>query len=58
MNERFSTRSYSANQLVRYLPTVENPASLYLYFLTIDGKIFPVRPLPGAEEKAGPDDAD
>jgi VWFA-related protein len=58
MNERFSTRSYSANQLVRYLPTVENPASLCLYFLTIDGKIFPVRPLPGAEEKAGPDDAD
>jgi VWFA-related protein len=49
MNQRFDTRGQSANQIVRYLQTVESADFLYLYFLTIDGRIYGVRGLPGQE---------
>lgn len=47
MNMRFNTRSLAANQIVHYLQSLESADYLYLYFLTIDGRIFTVRGLPG-----------
>lgn len=49
MNLRFDTRSIAANQIVKYLQEVESADYLYLYFLTVNGRIYPVRALPGGE---------
>ncbi len=58
MNERFGTRGNAANEIVRYLGRLNDPGNLYLYFLTLDGRLTPVRGLPGAEDRASsPGDA-
>jgi VWFA-related protein len=42
LNERFSTRGVSANQIDRDLAGVEEADNLYLYLLTVEGRIFAV----------------
>ncbi|MBZ5578292.1 MAG: VWA domain-containing protein [Acidobacteriia bacterium] len=48
MNEDFSSRGVAASQLVRNLESLENADYVYLYLLTLDGKLDPVRALPDA----------
>jgi VWFA-related protein len=55
MNESFGTRGVAANDIVHTLESLENAENLYLYILTIEGRLFPVRGLAAAEE--GPDQA-
>jgi VWFA-related protein len=57
MNQRFDTRALSSNELVHYLQTVEAADYLYLYILTIDGRIFTVRGLPDPERPSPEDGA-
>jgi VWFA-related protein len=42
MNERFSTRGVTANQIVHDLQGIETSGNLYLYFLTLEGRLFAV----------------
>ena len=49
LNERFGTRGFAANQIVRELEKMETADSLYLYFLTLDGRLFAVHGLPEEE---------
>jgi VWFA-related protein len=53
MNQRFDTRAVASNQIVKYLQKVESADYLYLYFLTVDGRIYPVRGLPDPEHTGG-----
>jgi VWFA-related protein len=53
MNEGFATRGVAANQIIKTLENLETAEYLYLYILTIDGKLFAVHGLPAGEE--GPD---
>lgn len=46
LNQSFNTRGVARNELVKYLQSVEDADYLYLYILTIDGRLFPVRGLP------------
>ena len=57
LNERFSTRGFAANQLIRSLVSLEASDYVYLYLLTLDGRLYPVHGLPppgepGQREKA------
>jgi VWFA-related protein len=52
MNEGFSSRGTAANEIVRYLQTLESADSLYFYILTINGRLVALRPIP--EEGAAP----
>jgi len=52
MNQSFNTRNIAANQLARYLEGLESADYLYLYILTIDGRIYPVHGLPDPNAKA------
>ena len=54
LNERFDTRGTAANQLVHDLASLENPDFVYLYLLTVDGRLYPVHGLPGPEGGAEP----
>jgi VWFA-related protein len=56
MNQSFSTRGVAANQLVRTLQSLESPDYLYVYLLTLEGKLYPVRGLPGSEGAAEAED--
>ena len=49
LNERFTTRGVTANQLIHDLAPMESADSLYLYLLTLDGRTFAVHGLTGAE---------
>ncbi len=49
MNERFGTRGVSANQLVHELESMESADFVYLYLLTVNGRLYPVHGLPGPE---------
>jgi VWFA-related protein len=50
MNEAFGTRGSAADQIVKCLEQQESADDVYLYLLTVEGRIFGVRGLPGAEE--------
>jgi VWFA-related protein len=52
LNESFGTRGTAENELVRYLASVEDASDLYLYFLTLEGKLFPVRGIPFTEPQS------
>ena len=52
LNERFGTRGSAANQIVHNLQGLESADYLYLYFLTLNGSLFPVHGLPGPEDVA------
>jgi VWFA-related protein len=52
LNERFGTRGAAANQLIHDLESLESADYVYLYVLTLDGKLLPVHGMPGAGEEA------
>jgi len=54
LNERFGTRGFTANQLVHDLESLESADYVYLYCLTLDGRLFPVHGLPGPEDEPAP----
>jgi VWFA-related protein len=51
LNQRFATRGTSANQMVHELESLESSENLYLYLLTLDGRLYAVHGFPGSEEK-------
>jgi len=53
MNEQFNTRAYAAHELTRYLQSLESADYLYLYLLTIDGRILPVHGLDAEQQPGG-----
>jgi VWFA-related protein len=54
LNERFGTRAFTANQLVHDLESLESADYVYLYCLTLDGRLFPIHGLPGPEDEPTP----
>lgn len=54
LNERFGTRGGTANRLVHDLQSLESADYVYLYCLTLDGRLIPVHGMPGPEEEAPP----
>lgn len=56
MNERFGTRGSAWNELVHYLESLETADYLYLYLLTVKGRLYAVRGLPSAEDVARPEE--
>jgi VWFA-related protein len=52
LNERFGTRGFAANQIVHEFETMEAADDLYLYLLTLDGRLYAVHGLPGMEGEA------
>lgn len=57
LNEHFDTRAITSNQIVKDLQRIEAPNGLYLYMLTLEGRIFAVHGLSGPGEVAKPDAA-
>lgn len=53
LNERFDTRALAANQIVEQLSGIEDADNLYLYLLTLDGRLFAVHGLTGSETQDG-----
>lgn len=56
MNQSFSTRGVSTNNLIKALEPLESADYLYLYILTLEGRLFAVHGLPqneGAVEPLG-----
>lgn len=51
LNERFGTRGAAWSQLVRYFEPLESADYLYLYLLTLDGRLYAVHGLPSAESQ-------
>jgi VWFA-related protein len=47
LNERFDTRGVTANELVHSLQSIETADFVYLYLLTLDGRLYAVRGLEG-----------
>jgi VWFA-related protein len=58
MNEAFSTRGTAANQIVKCLENLESADDVYLYLLTVEGRLFAVHGLPGGEEGSEPEAAE
>ncbi len=54
LNEKFGTRGTTANNLIQDLQALESPDYVYLYILTVNGQLFPVHGLPGAEGETRP----
>jgi VWFA-related protein len=54
MNETFATRGLTANRLVHDLGSLETADYVYLYLLALDGRLYPVHGLPGAQSDTGP----
>jgi VWFA-related protein len=46
LNESFGTRGVARAEIERYLQTLENAEDLYLYILTVQGRLYPVHGLP------------
>jgi VWFA-related protein len=55
MNLSFGSRGYGANEIIKALENLPAADYLYLYIVTIDGRLFGVHALPNGEE--GPDAA-
>jgi VWFA-related protein len=49
LNASFAYRGYGAEEIVHALQPLESSDSVYLYLLTSNGTLFPVRPLPDPE---------
>ncbi|HWC96376.1 MAG TPA: VWA domain-containing protein [Candidatus Sulfopaludibacter sp.] len=62
LNMRFEDRGYVFNQVNRALQQFESNESIFLYLITVNNKLVPVRGLPGdqsgsdAKERVGPQD--
>ena len=52
LNESFSTRGVAWNQLVHNLETLESADALYLYILTLDGRLYTVHGFESEEGEA------
>jgi VWFA-related protein len=52
LNEAFGARGEASAYLIDGLKSVESSDTLYLYLLTADAKLYPVRGLPGTESAA------
>jgi VWFA-related protein len=48
LNEKFDTRGITANELIHDLGSLETADYVYLYLLTLDGRLYAVHGLPGA----------
>lgn len=57
LNQGFGTRGTAANELVHQLESLENSEYLYLYFLTVDGRVFAVHGIVPPEGEARQADA-
>ncbi len=55
LNETFSTRGVAANQLIQHLESLAAADYVYLYFLTLDGRLYPVHGLPPPGEVNPPE---
>jgi len=55
MNESFGSRGNAANEIIKTLEKLDKADYLYLYIVTVDGRLFAVHSLPNGEE--GPDAA-
>jgi VWFA-related protein len=58
LNEAMDARGNTWNSLVHLLEQEESGRSLYLYLLTVDGRLFPVHPLPTSESESAAGRAD
>lgn len=56
LNESFGTRGTTANRLIQDLQSLESPDYVYLYVVTVNGRLFPVHGLPGSEGEPIPED--
>ena len=54
LNQKFGTRGVTTNNLIHDLGALETPDYVYLYILTVNGNIYPVHALPGAEGEIVP----
>ncbi|HUI56835.1 MAG TPA: VWA domain-containing protein [Bryobacteraceae bacterium] len=54
LNERFATRGFTANQLVHDLQPLESADYVYLYCVTLDGRLYAIHGLPGPEDDPAP----
>lgn len=54
LNERFGTRGATADRLIHDLGSLESADYVYLYMLTLDGRLFVVHGLPGPEGEIMP----
>jgi VWFA-related protein len=54
LNQRFGTRGMTANSLIHDLEPLESADYVYLYALTLDGRLFPIHGLPGPEDEPAP----
>jgi len=54
LNERFATRGGTANRLTHDLEPLESADYVYLYCLTLEGRLIPVHGLPGPDTGAPP----
>jgi VWFA-related protein len=52
LNESFGTRGAAADQLIHFLESLETADYVYLYLLTLDGRLYPVHGLPAAQSEA------
>lgn len=52
LNEKFGTRGATADRLIHDLSSLESADYVYLYLLTLDGRLFVVHGLPGPEGEA------
>jgi VWFA-related protein len=55
LNEHMGARGNSWNELIHYLQPLEASEGLYLYLLTLEGRLYPVHGLPNPEAKDTPD---
>ena len=56
MNAKFATRGTATNQLVHDLQSLESADYLFLYLLTIDGRLYAVHGLPAVSAQTGEPD--
>lgn len=54
LNQKFGTRGTTSNNLIHDLQPLENADYVYLYIMTVNGKLYPVHGLPGAEGEIRP----
>lgn len=54
LNQRVATESITSNLMVRQLSTIEDAEDVFLYALTLDGKLSPIHGLDGSEPGANP----
>jgi len=57
MNMRFEDRGYVITQLVHALQQFESGDNLYLYLITVDGRLYPVHGLPASAGDTAANDA-